>query len=47
MRDLVGKFEFFLNIFFLVLCFLSSSELFYVIWGNKNDSLEKIDKNSK
>ena len=41
MRDLVGKFEFFINIFFYFHDLLSGSDLFYVIWSDKIDSVEK------
>ena len=42
-----GKIWVFSQYFFYFHDFLSGSDLFYVIWGDKNDSLEKIDKNSK
>ena len=43
MRNLVRKFEFFLNIFYFH-DFLSDSDLFYVIWHDKNDFWRKIIK---
>ena len=42
-----GKIWVFSKYFFQFNDFLFGSDLFYVISGDKNDSLEKIDKNSK